>query len=77
MWLRCRIAEKGTRWIADWTASASLVVFEPLPLCFLFVAGFFLELKLPKYSREYFGNYSEITYEVDGTVVDKAIIAVN
>jgi hypothetical protein len=56
--------------------SASHVVFETSTFV-LFVAGFFLELKLPKcVFKECFGNYSAITYEVKGTV-DKAIIAEN
>jgi hypothetical protein len=54
--------------------SASHVVVE-ISTFVLFVAGFFLELILPKYSRECFGNYSVNTYEVEGTV-DKAIIVV-
>jgi hypothetical protein len=63
-------------WATDWTMSASHVVVETSTFV-LFVAGFFLELKLPKYSRECFGsNYSAITYKVENTV-DKAIIAVN
>jgi hypothetical protein len=62
-------------WATDWTMSASHVVVETSTFV-LFVAGFFLELKLPKYLWECFGNYSAITYKVEGTV-DKAIIAVN
>jgi hypothetical protein len=62
-------------WATDWTMNASHVVVETSTFV-RFVAGFSLELRLPKYSREYFGNYSAITYKVEGTI-DKAIIAVN